>query len=291
MNFKTKKVLVIDLAERSAEISAFDSLKPYVGGIGIGAKLTEIYKEHDPIVFSVGPLNGFFPFASKTAVNFLLGEKFYDLYFGGSLSFRIAYAGYDSIILLNSSMVKDTVIDVSDEKTSFLNPNETDLKSLGLPGKTSKITFNSEGDVLLDGNFIIPERLLEKKFVQKNIGALVVSGTKITQPRDAQSYSEIFKNILSKEELMTVEKDNYASCSGCPMGCARSKVGELGGSYVVHSLVACTYAEKIYNDVGIVFSCLNSLGYDYTHEDIENLPNLVRATIAEITSVENNSAV
>jgi hypothetical protein len=52
---------------------------------------------------------------------------------------------------------------------------------------------------------------------------------------------------------------------------------------LIHSLVACHYADKIYSDIGVVFSCLNVLGYDYTHEDLENLPKLIEDTIKNIS--------
>ena len=59
-------------------------------------------------------------------------------------------------------------------------------------------------------------------------------------------------------------------------------MGEVGGNVLVHSLCACSYSTKIYSDVGTVFSCLNILGYDYTHEDIENLPKMVDKVLKEL---------
>ena len=65
-------------------------------------------------------------------------------------------------------------------------------------------------------------------------------------------------------------------------GMQKSKVGEIGGNVLLNSLVACQFADKIYTDIGVVFSCLNTLGYEYTHEDIENLPELIEETIRNI---------
>ena len=74
---------------------------------------------------------------------------------------------------------------------------------------------------------------------------------------------------------MLIKENTFPSCSLCPMGCKKSNEGEIGGNVLLHSLVACEFAQNIYSDIGIVFSCLNVLGYDYTHEDIENLPKLI----------------
>ena len=42
------------------------------------------------------------------------------------------------------------------------------------------------------------------------------------------------------------------------------------------------FAQAIYSDVNTVFSCLNVLGYDYTHEDIENAPLYISQVLKEI---------
>ena len=53
------------------------------------------------------------------------------------------------------------------------------------------------------------------------------------------------------------------------MGCAKSNIGEKEGSLLAHSLVGCFYAQNLFNNHDLVISCLNVLGYEYTHEDIE----------------------
>jgi aldehyde:ferredoxin oxidoreductase len=116
---------------------------------------------------------------------------------------------------------------------------------------------------------------LEDKLLKKNIRGMVITGTKNVSIENREKYSELFYKILERTNEITVEKDTYPSCSGCPMGCSKSRIGEIGGNTLVHSLVACTFAKNIYSNIGAVFSCLNVLGYDYTHEDIEQLPALI----------------
>ena len=94
-----KKVLIIDLENKIFEIKTFSDLAHYIGGVGIGLKLHQMYEEKNPVIFSIGPLNGLFPFASKTAVIIQNEGNLEDLYLGGSLSSRIKFFGIDAIII------------------------------------------------------------------------------------------------------------------------------------------------------------------------------------------------
>jgi hypothetical protein len=166
------------------------------------------------------------------------------------------------------------VLDIENESVTFKNAN-TPLGSLGLPGRRSIVALERDR-IILDRYFNPPETYLESKFTEKNIDALVITGSNNYPIKDVNKYEDIYKSLLKRINDMTVSQGKYPSCSGCPVGCVLSKTGEIGGNVLTHSLVSCTYAEKIYSDVSVVFSCLNVLGYDYTHEDIENLPTLIR---------------
>jgi len=275
METKAKKVLKIDLTAKECETKSFPDLHQYIGGAGLGIKLLEENKETDPVVLSVGPLNGFFPYASKTSITLLNNSVVEDLYLGGSLSLRIKFAGLDSIVL-NGKAENETILSISNHKVEFIEPT-TEIGSLGLPGKKSVIKVGEK--VLLDDYFVAQENFLENKLIEKNIKGIVVTGTETYKPQAFEKYTELYHNILAREKDLKVQKKNNPSCSNCPLGCEHSKTGELGGNVLIHSLVACQYAENIYSDIGIVFSCLNVLGYDYTHEDIENLPGFIEETL------------
>lgn len=280
MNLSSKKVLFIDLKEKSSEVKTFPDLYKYVGGVSLGLRLYEIYNEKDPLIFSVGPLNGFFPYVSKTAVVCNLEGVIEDLYLGGYLSTRIRFSGLDAVVIINNSP-EMTVLEIKNEAVIFKNSN-TDPKKLGLPGKRSFFRF-IDNKLMLDDYFTSHENLMQKIFVKKNLSGLSITSSGTFSPKDPEKYEELYQQILSKTGLLSVEKGFFPSCSGCPMGCAKSNVGELGGNVLAHSLVACSFANNIYTDVGTVFSCLNILGYDYTHEDIENLPILVQNVLKNIT--------
>jgi hypothetical protein len=280
MDSSSKKVLFIDLEKQTSEVKTFPGLYKYIGGVGLGLRLYELHQNQDPIIFSVGPLNGFFPYASKTSVVFNQEGVMEDIYFGGYLSTRIKFSDIDSIVIFGRAD-KPMVLDLHNDSVSF-KPEDTDISSLGLPGKKSFLSFQDK-EILLDDYFTPPENLLEQKFDKKRLAGMVITGTCTFIPKSPVKYEALYKQLMDRTLDLKVEKGFFPSCSGCPMGCAKSNVGEIGGNVLAHCLVACEFAENIYTDVGTVFSCLNILGYDYTHEDIENLPALVQNTLKSLS--------
>lgn len=274
-----KKALIIDLDKKQSEAKSFADLNAVIGGIGLGLKLYEIYKEQKPLIFSIGPLNGFFPFVSKTCVLINNEGVIEDIYIGGGLSLRMRFAGIDALVIYGGSEEK-VILEIQNTQVDFL-PIQRDINDLGLPGKKSILILEND-KIILDGYFTTPEDFLEKELKQRNIEGIVLTGTEIFKPENFTEYENIYNEILSRSSEMSVEKGIYPSCSNCPIGCGKSKVGELGGNVLIHSLVGCQFADKIYTDIGIVFSCLNVLGYEYTHEDIENLPGLIEKTLKNL---------
>jgi aldehyde:ferredoxin oxidoreductase len=276
MDLASKKILTIDLDRKTQEVGNYANLHKYVGGVGLALKLFQINEERDPLVIATGPLNGFFPYASKTAVVLNDSGVIEDLYFGGSLATRLKFTGLDAILILGKSR-DEVILDINNISVEFRESSEN-IFSLGLPGKRSVINL-TEQKVLLDQEFTTHEYLLENKLKQKNIKGLVVTGTEVFTPVDMEKYQELYHSILARKADLTVGESNKPSCSNCPMGCEKSRFGEIGGNVFVHSLVSCQFAEKIYSDLSVSFSCLNTLGYAYTHEDLENLPNLIEETL------------
>lgn len=269
---RIKKILHIYLDRGECEVRSYPEAGDFIGGYGLGVKLLSQEKKGDPVIFSVGPLNGFFPYVSKTSIVFMDSGNVEDVYLGGALSFRIKFSGMDAISLIGKSK-NPIVLEITNDSVSF-KPTGEDTGKLGLPGKKSVLNLSGR-KLTLDGYFKVLGDSLGKKLHGKNIESIVFTGTKTFEIIDDKKYSQIYNDLLERVGDLTVEKSTNISCSGCSMGCEHSKLGEVGGDSLVHSLVACTYAEPIYSDIGTAFSCLNVLGYDYTHEDIENLPLLI----------------
>lgn len=278
---QTKKILYIYLDSLTFEIKSHDDYWQYLGGVGLGAKVLSTAENKSAVVFSVGPLNGFFPFASKTSVLFRSSGELHDTYLGGSLSWRLRFTGLDSVVLSGKSE-NPVVIDLVDEAVNFKS-SDVSLADLGLPGKQSSLEV--AGKVILDGYFESGEESLAKVLKGKNIVGINVTGTKDFEIEDKEKFQVAYDSVLAQINKMTVEKAGNPSCSGCPMGCNLSRVGEVGGNFLVHSLTACAYAGEIYSNPNVVFSCLDALGYGYTHEDIEKSPGLVESLMEELKSL------
>jgi aldehyde:ferredoxin oxidoreductase len=283
MDTLSKKIITIDLTNQTYEVNNFRDVSKYIGGIGLGLKLMETYIDKNPVIFSIGPLNGFFPFASKTSVVLNNDGVIEDIYLGGNISSCMKYAGIDSIVMYGTAQEK-TIVNILNTEVQFKDET-TDIGSLGLPGKRSVISAGetARDKILLNDYFTSPENFLETAFAEKNLKGMVVTGKEIFKIKSFDKYNEIYNKILARKTELAVEQNAYPSCANCPMGCGKSKTGEIGGNVMIHSLVACEYANTIYSDIGIVFSCLNVLGYDYTHEDIENLPALIETTLKRLS--------
>lgn len=279
MSWRNKKVLYIDLERQESDVKSHPDISEYIGGIGLAAKLMLDFDGKDPVCLAVGPFNGFFPFASKTSVLFKDKGTLLDTYLGGGLSARIKFTGLDAIVI-HGKAKEPTILDIMDEGVTFRNI-ESDVGGLGLPGKRSILDLDDQ-KAILDGYFESPENILHKIFIQKNLKALVVTGSNTFDIKEKERYEELYDELLNKVGELTVEKAGAPSCVGCPVGCEQSKVGEKDGNVLVHSLVSCVFAERIYSEENTVFSCLNVLGYGYTHEDIENFPKLVYDVLEEL---------
>lgn len=282
LELSKKKILTIDLTKKTTEVKTFSDLHKYIGGVGLGIKLYDLYKDTNPLIFAIGPLNGFYPFASKTAVVLNSSNALEDIYLGGNLSLTLKFTGIDAIVITGQAS-EDTILDILDTKVDF-KFEDTKIDTLGLPGKRSVLTWEAN-DLILNGYFHTQEGLLEKEFRKRKIKGVVITGTETYSPVSFDKYSDLYKRVLAKEDELSVKKGIYPSCGNCPRACGKSRVGEMGGNVLIHSLVACAYADIIYSDIGIVFSCLNTLGYDYSHEDIEQLPHLIEQTLKQITNL------
>ncbi len=272
MNYLSKKILYINLEDQKFDLKSFPELHPFVGGLPLGLKIGEMYAEKKPLIFTIGPLNGFFPFVSKTCV-LELHKGLKTFYLGGSLSSRMRFCAFDALVI-EGKAENPLFIEIDPQGVSFYESHEA-FENAGLPGRSSKIIFKEK--VLLDGYFESPEGLLEKSLAKRFVVGIVINATVSYPIKNVLEYSKIFNDLLTRglEIHKFARVGSFPSCVGCPLGCEKSKVGEKEGNILAHSLVACDFMSDLYSDVGVVFSCLNILGYDYKHEDLERLPSVV----------------
>lgn len=269
-NYLDKKILEIDLEKKTYLLKRRNDLSDIIGGVGLSMKLYNEFRDKKPLIFSIGPFNGFFPYASKTSVFFGVKNKVYDYYLGGSFGSRMQFAQIDAIVILNKSR-NDIFLEIQDHKVRFLDYG-VDFQSHGLPGRRSIIEFKTN-KYLHDNYFRFSGSEADSILNYKKLFGIVLTGTHNYELKNNPEYDLVYKEILSRYEYLTEKKSEFPSCSGCPLGCGKSNFGEISGNFLVHSLVGCQFAKKLYSNQDLVISCFNVLGYKYTHEDIEKYLN------------------
>ncbi|MBD3365832.1 hypothetical protein GF360_00645 [candidate division WWE3 bacterium] len=296
MNFSNRKVLYINLSDKTFNVKTYPDLHAYLGGLALGLKLLQMHADEDPLIFSIGPLNGLFPYVSKTCVltgsnldlatesNSIInpGRKgLTELYLGGSLSSRLRFIGLDAVVILGKSKTP-VFTEITSGAVNFYDSFE-EFSGKSLPGRSSLLSFKEH--LLLDDYFHTKDHLLSFLFAKRNLGGLLINADSSFDIEGISRYGKLYLKLFNEAQKLKISPADNPSCVGCPMGCDKSQVGETSGNVLVHSLVACTYAEEIYSDPGVVFSCLNALGYVYTHEELENIPNLVKSLMEDLENL------
>ena len=270
MNLSSKNILYINLSNQTYELKAHKDLNEFLGGIGIGLKLLHDNLDLNPTILSCGPLSGLFPYASKLSILYRNDKnEITELYGGGSFAAKLRLSGIDSILIYNKSKAP-LAISIAEGKVDFINATDNpNLAEIGISGKKSCIKLS--GKTLVDNFFGFGEGPNIR-----NLKTITVSGDGEIKIPNTKSYMEIYNNILDKKAELSVEYSTNPSCWGCPAGCDFSNRGEAGNIAILpHCLISCQFAEDIYKEIPLVFSCLTVLGFKYNHENLENIPRLV----------------
>ncbi|MGB9887389.1 MAG: aldehyde ferredoxin oxidoreductase N-terminal domain-containing protein [Moorellales bacterium] len=103
------RVLKVDLGTGKCSLEDREDLFPYLGGVGVAARLLDENLHYDldpldpqqPLVFAIGPLSYVYPAVTKTCLMFYspltgeLGES----YAGGRSAFALRFAGLDALVI------------------------------------------------------------------------------------------------------------------------------------------------------------------------------------------------
>lgn len=284
-NSPGKKVLHVDLANLVAETKIHPDLDELVGGLGLSLGLLNEYQALRPLVLAVGPLTGAFPFVSKTAAVWLSPEgEVEEAYGGGRLALALRLAGLEAMVFFGrANRQVSFVVDNEQSQFKIAGFGQT-LAEQGYPGRQSYIR-QLEDWLVVDDFFRFGEPSLAQLWREHNLLELVVSGLGSYELPPSGDYQTLRQKILSLGSSLPTLASGSRSCSGCPLGCSAAKLGEpaspaslgeeLSAGVLSHCLVACGFAEKIYEDIPTTFACLTSLGYRYTHEQLEAIPRIV----------------
>lgn len=263
-----KKILHVDLENEVAQIKINGDMHEYIGGVALAYKIYEEFFDYDPIVLTTGPMTGYFPFVSKSCVLYRNGFQFIEKYGGGTFGTKLNTYGVDSIIITGTKVATSYKITLSDGTVDVSKISEKDIVD------TSSYDLVVSGTQIFSNGYFFFGDMVENPINLSNKIYIKINHSESIDVADSYEYEKCFFNLIGSFKELSVEPRNNPSCMGCPMGCDFSSKGEddINASLLARSLVACGYASDIYKQIPITFACLSSIGYDYTHEDLESLP-------------------
>lgn len=220
-----RKVLYIDLSKGDSWIAERQDLfEDWMGGTGVGIKLlqeecpagTDPLSPKSPIIFSIGPLNGIFPVATKTVATFkspLTGELG-ESYAGGRLSLALRFAGHEAVVIRGKAE-RPVYISINDDDVKIKDASSIwgiDAPTTGVilrdkepgVGRRSIIRIGPAGENLVRYACVVVDtyrhfgRLgLGAVFGSKNLKALVISGTETVEVPDPKRYREVYNRLYA----------------------------------------------------------------------------------------------
>jgi len=231
-----RKVLYIDLTRQESWVEERQELfQSWMGGTGVGIRLlqeecppgTNPLSPEAPIILSIGPLNGVFPVATKTAATFKspltgnLGES----YAGGRLSLALRFAGHEALVIRGRAE-RPSYISINDQEVRIKDATSiwgVDAQTTGIilrdrepgVGRRSIIRIGPAGEaavrfacVMVDTYRHFGRLGLGAVFGSKNLKALVVAGREHVDVPDIKRYKEVY-NRLYKTAVQTEVMEKY----------------------------------------------------------------------------------
>jgi len=231
-----RKVLYIDLSRNESWVEEKQDLfAEWMGGTGAGIKLlreecppgTDPLSPQAPIIFSIGPLNGIFPVATKAVATFKspLNGELGESYAGGRLHLAMRFAGHEAIVIRGRAE-RPCYISINDAEVKIKDATSIwgiDAQTTGMilrerepgVGRRSIIRIGPGGEKLIRyANVIVDTyrhfgRLgLGAVFGSKNLKAMAISGTEHAEIPDAKRYREVY-NKLYQTAVQTDIMEKY----------------------------------------------------------------------------------
>jgi aldehyde:ferredoxin oxidoreductase len=102
-------VLHVDLTTNTSHVLEIPGRNTWLGGCGLAALLFERFARMDepadhpdqPLVFTIGPLTGFYPLMSKCVLGFKspYHDQYAETHAGGRLALALRFAGYEALVV------------------------------------------------------------------------------------------------------------------------------------------------------------------------------------------------
>lgn len=220
-----RRVLYIDLEKEESWVEERQDLfDQWMGGTGVGIKLLmeecpegiDPLSPKAPIIFSIGPLNGMFPVATKMVATFkspLTGELG-ESYAGGRLPMAARFASHEAIVIRGAAQ-RPSYISINDADVKIKDATSiwgVEAQTVGMilrehepgTGRRSIIRIGPAGEnlvryagVLVDTYRHLGRLGLGAVFGSKKLKAMVISGTEHVEIPDHKRYREVYNRLYS----------------------------------------------------------------------------------------------
>jgi len=220
-----RRVLYIDLGKEESWVEERQDLfDQWMGGTGVGIKLlmeecpegVDPLSPKAPVIFSIGPLNGMFPVATKMVATFkspLTGELG-ESYAGGRLPMAARFAGHEAIVIKGAAQ-RPSYISINDADVKIKDATSiwgVEAQTVGMilrehepgTGRRSIIRIGPAGEnlvryagVLVDTYRHLGRLGLGAVFGSKKLKAMVISGTEHVEIPDHKRYREVYNRLYS----------------------------------------------------------------------------------------------
>ncbi len=208
------RVLYLDLTNHSSEIKVHSDYSDTLGGLGLAMVLFHDLVEKQPIIISIGPLTGLFPFASSTCALYTsplthsVGESYVNGWWGACMKF----AKLDAVVITGVSKYP-VYITIAEDKVYFKDASllwglgtgdaTNKLREMeGTPGITSIAVIGQAGEkqvcfseVVVDEVYRFKRFGLGCQFGMRGLKGIVLSGFEEIKVADADRYQQVYSEL------------------------------------------------------------------------------------------------
>ncbi len=253
LNEKFIRVLYINLTTSKIRVEQREDLLPYLGGVGVAARLLEENMHPDldplhpdqPIVFAIGAGTWVFPVLTKTVAMFIspltgeLGES----YAGGRLAMCMLMAGYDAFVITGQAP-KPIGVRISNNSVEFIDnralwgqdstPTGRGIRDrvAGSSGKRSIIRIGPAGEnkvafasVNVDSYRHFGRLGLGAVMGSKYLKAMMVTGDRSFHIQNNREYFKVYQQIYKKctsTDMMAKYHDDGTPAGVLPLNASSS---------------------------------------------------------------------
>lgn len=221
------RILVVDLSQKKAKPEYFDKKTTWLGGSGLAAGLFEefgdcqadAYNSKQPLIFTIGPLTGFFPMMSKSVLGFMspYNGQYAETHAGGRFALALRFAGYDGLVItgcadsMSCLVIGSSLVDFIDvhylrgmdifaagkllRKIKPLNPGHRSILRIGIAGEKKEAIAGINVDTYRHFGRLGAGAIMGAK----NLKAIVVSGDRHLDLEQAnlKEYKAIYNEVYS----------------------------------------------------------------------------------------------